>query len=275
MEYLIGKEASEKIKLEVKNEVELLKIKPCLAVILNRYDEASKIYIQAQQRNAEQLGIEYVLFDLEPSEEEYIKTIHKLNNDKKISAIMVTRPLFDGADESKILSQIDPNKDVDAMNAMTLGFILTNRKDSLAPATAESIMELLAYYNIEVSGKKVLVIGRSITVGKPVALMLLNKNATVTIAHTRTQNMEELMMGSDIIIVAIGKAEAIDSAKMKKGVIVIDAGINYVDNKIVGDVKTSEVPSLISKVPGGIGTLTSACLMRNVLKCYRKIKENE
>lgn len=275
MEYLIGKEASEKIKLEVKNEVELLKIKPCLAVILNRYDEASKIYIQAQQRNAEQLGIEYVLFDLEPSEEEYIKTIHKLNNDKKISAIMVTRPLFDGADESKILSQIDPNKDVDAMNAMTLGFILTNRKDSLAPATAESIMELLAYYNIEVSGKKVLVIGRSITVGKPVALMLLNKNATVTIAHTRTQNMEELMMGSDIIIVAIGKAEAIDSAKMKKGVIVIDAGINYVDNKIVGDVKASEVPSLISKVPGGIGTLTSACLMRNVLKCYRKIKENE
>lgn len=275
MEYLIGKEASEKIKLEVKNEVELLKIKPCLAVILNRYDEASKIYIQAQQRNAEQLGIEYVLFDLEPSEEEYIKTIHKLNNDKKISAIMVTRPLFDGADESKILSQIDPNKDVDAMNAMTLGFILTNRKDSLAPATAESIMELLAYYNIEVSGKKVLVIGRSITVGKPVALMLLNKNATVTIAHTRTQNMEELMMGSDIIIVAIGKAEAIDSAKMKKGVIVIDAGINYVDSKIVGDVKASEVPSLISKVPGGIGTLTSACLMRNVLKCYRKVKENE
>lgn len=275
MEYLIGKEASEKIKLEVKNEVELLKIKPCLAVILNRYDEASKIYIQAQQRNAEQLGIEYVLFDLEPSEEEYIKTIHKLNNNKKISAIMVTRPLFDGADESKILSQIDPNKDVDAMNAMTLGFILTNRKDSLAPATAESIMELLAYYNIEVSGKKVLVIGRSITVGKPVALMLLNKNATVTIAHTRTQNMEELMIDSDIIIVAIGKAEAIDSAKMKKGVIVIDAGINYVDNKIVGDVKVSEVPSLISKVPGGIGTLTSACLMRNVLKCYRKIKENE
>lgn len=275
MEYLIGKEASEKIKLEVKNEVELLKIKPCLAVILNRYDEASKIYIQAQQRNAEQLGIKYILYDLEPSEEEYIKTIHKLNNDKKISAIMVTRPLFDGADESKILSQIDPNKDVDAMNAMTLGFILTNRKNSLAPATAESIMELLAYYNIEVSGKKVLVIGRSITVGKPVALMLLNKNATVTIAHTRTQNMEELMIDSDIIIVAIGKAEAIDSAKMKKGVIVIDAGINYVDNKIVGDVKASEVPSLISKVPGGIGTLTSACLMRNVLKCYRKIKENE
>lgn len=275
MEYLFGKEASEKIKLEVKNEVELLKSKPCLAVILNRYDEASKIYIQAQQRNAEQLGIKYILFDLEPSEEEYIKTIHKLNNDKKISAIMVTRPLFDGADESKILSQIDPNKDVDAMNAMTLGFILTNRKNSLAPATAESIMELLAYYNIEVSGKKVLVIGRSITVGKPVALMLLNKNATVTIAHTRTQNMEELMIDSDIIIVAIGKAEAINSAKMKKGVIVIDAGINYVDNKIVGDVKASEVPSLISKVPGGIGTLTSACLMRNVLKCYRKIKENE
>lgn len=270
MEYLLGKEISLLIKQRVKEEVASLEVKPSLVVLVNENDPSSIGYVNSLEKNAINLGINFEKILMPSSEEVYISTIDELNVNPNVNAIMVTRPLFKGADETKILSWINPLKDVDVMNASSLGEIFIGNSD-VAPATAKAIIELIDYYNIECKGKNCLVIGRSISVGKPVSMMLLDKHATVTIAHSRTTSLDVLILQSDIIVCAVGKPHFLDCSKVKENAIVIDAGIHYLDDgRIVGDCLENEKVKYLSKVPGGVGTITSSVLMENVLKLYKK-----
>lgn len=271
MELLLGKETSLSIKEQVKNEVEKLEIKPKYVVLINKNDSSSIGYVNMQRKNALSLGIEFESIEMNDSEEEYIDTIEKLNKDDKVTAIMLTRPLFKGADEKKIISHLSPLKDVDAMNSSSLGELFVGSESYLAPCTAEAIMKLIKAYNIELKGKDVLVVGRSISVGKPVAMMLLEENATVTIAHSRTANLKNKLKDYDVVVAAVGKPWLIDAADCKEEAVIIDAGIHYLeDGSIVGDVKPSDKVKAMSKVPGGVGTITSAVLMENIMKLYHK-----
>ena len=271
MELLLGKETALKIKEQVKNEVDKLEVKPKYVVLINKNDSTSIGYVNMQRKNATSLGIEFESIEMDDSEEQYIETIERLNNDKSVTAVMLTRPLFKGADEKKIISHLSSLKDVDAMSSASLGELFVGSSDYLAPCTAEAIMKLIKAYNIELKGKDVLVVGRSISVGRPVALMLLEENATVTIAHSRTSDLNDKLKNYDVIIAAVGKAHLIDASLCKEDAIIIDAGIHYLeDGSIVGDVKPSDKVKAISKVPGGVGTITSAVLMENIMKLYHK-----
>ena len=270
MEYLSGKELSNQIKEKVKEEVASLTRKPHMVVLVNPNDESSLGYVRMQEKAAVQLGIRFSLITMKDSEEEYIAKIKELNEDKDVDAIMVTRPLFKGADESLIINEINPSKDVDALNPLSLGELFICKEGYIAPATAQAIIELIKAYKIEVKGKEVLVVGRSISVGKPVSMMLLEMNGTVTIAHSRSLDLPTFLSRADIVIAAVGKPHLLDASACKEGAIVIDAGIHYLEDGIVGDVKPNDKLRAISKVPGGVGAITTACLMMNVLKCYRR-----
>ena len=267
MEYLLGKPVAESIKERVKNKILGLKRKPNYVVLLNKDDSSSVGYVASQRKLANELGIEFTLIEVDPSYEDYFNKINEVNQNKNVDAVLITRPLFKGADEKKILSLIDPNKDVDAINPISLGKLFMDNA-LFASATAEAVIEMIDYYNIDVSGKKVLVIWRSLSVGKSASMLLLKKNATVTIAHSRSKDFESLYKNAEIIIVAVGKKELIDTSEMNKETIVIDCGIHYTQDGIFGDVKISDNVKMISKVPGGIGPITSALIMEHVLKCY-------
>ena len=267
MEYLLGKPVAEAIKNRVKEKITSLNIKPSYVVLLNKDDESSVGYVKAQGRLALEVGIDFKIIEVESNEEAYIDAINKANEDKSIDGILVTRPLFKGANEKKILSFLNPYKDVDAINPYALGKMFMDDA-FLVPATAEAVIEMLKYYKIDLVGKKVLVVGRSLSVGKSAAMLLLKENATVTIAHSKSVNFEKEYDDSDIVVAAVGRKELLDSSEMKEGAIVIDCGIHYEENGIFGDVKVSDKVKHISKVPGGIGPITSALLMEHVLKCY-------
>ncbi len=268
MKYLLGKEIAEKIKLDLQQKIALLDEKPKYAILLNEDDSSSVHYVLSQKKLATQLGIDLDVFSLKSDENEYILKIKELNNDSSYVGILITRPLFKNANEKKILSYLDPNKDIDAVNSTFFGKLLMNENYLFPPATSEAVMLMLEHYKINVDGKNVLVVGRSLSVGKPIALLLLNKNATVTIAHSHTKNLNEHLAKADIVIVSIGKAQYIDGKLLKDGAIVLDCGIHYLDSGIVGDVKVDEKLSMISKVPGGIGPITSILLMEHIYKCY-------
>ncbi|MBE6132349.1 MAG: bifunctional 5,10-methylenetetrahydrofolate dehydrogenase/5,10-methenyltetrahydrofolate cyclohydrolase [Erysipelotrichaceae bacterium] len=270
MELLLGKEISLNIKEQIKKEVEFLLEKPSLFVLVNENDSSSLGYVASLEKTALNLGITFEKRIMKDSEEEYINTIKELNENPACSAIMVTRPLFKGAREEYILSFISPLKDVDVMNKVSLGDIFVGN-DDLAPATAKATMKMIEHYGIELKGKDCLVIGRSISVGKPLSMMLLNKHATVTIAHSRTVNLMEKVKNYDVVVVAVGIPHFLDSSLCKEDAIVLDCGIHYLDDgRIVGDVLPSDNVSKLSKVPGGIGTITTSVLMENVLKLYKK-----
>ena len=271
MKFLLGKEISLDIKDKIKTKLETLETKPSLYVLVNENDASSLGYVSMLEKNATNLGIRFEKILMESNEESYISKIEELNNNKDVTAIMVTRPLYKGADENKILSHIDSFKDVDAMNTRGLGEIFIGN-DNIAPATAKAIIKMIEYNNIEVKGKDCLVIGRSISVGKPVSMMLLNRHGTVTIAHSRTINLDEHISRADIIVCAVGIPHFLDSKKVKEGCIILDAGIHYLDDgKVVGDVLPDESKDItLSKVPGGVGTITTSVLLENVLKLYEK-----
>lgn len=270
MELLLGKEISQKIKDKIIQEVEGLEIKPKLVVLVNAEDSSSIGYVNSMEKVALNLGIEFEKLLMIPSELEYISTIERLNVDSTCSAIMITRPLFKNANEKKILSYIHPLKDVDVMNKVGLGEIFIGN-DDIAPATAKATMKMIEHYNIDLTGKDCLVIGRSISVGKPLSMMLLNKNATVTMAHSKTVDLFEKVKNYDVIILAVGIPHFLDASLCKKNAIILDCGIHYLeDGRIVGDVLPSHNVKMISKVPGGIGTITTSVLMDNVLKLYKK-----
>lgn len=289
---LDGKKISEEIKSEIKNKTLHLKtqrgITPGLAFILVGDNPASQSYVKMKNKACDEVGFYSITDKLpaETSEEFLLELIYKLNLDKSIHGILVQLPLPKHIDENKIIEAIDYRKDVDGFHPINVGKLVIGQ-DSLRPCTPAGIQELLIRYGIETSGKHVVVVGRSNIVGKPVANMFLQKqagaNAVVTIAHTGTKDISYFTKQADILIAAIGKSEIITGEMIKSGVVVIDVGINRVEDtaakngyRIVGDVhfeSVSKVASAISPVPGGIGPMTIAMLLSNTFKVADQTNE--
>ncbi len=272
-----GNQISKSILDELKNKCDTyLKTnkKICMVDILVGDDEASKVYIENKKKKFDYVGIEFKLLKLNSDikEKELIDKIEELNNDSTINAIFIEMPLPKGINEKNIIDKILPNKDVDGFSVKNLGALLQGNK-GFFPCTAEGIIELLKRSNIELSGKNCVVLGRSNIVGKPVSILLLNENATVTICHSKTKYLKDICKTADILVVAIGKAKFIDDTFVKDGAIVIDVGIHrFYDNdkKIVcGDVdfdKVIEKTSYISPVPGGVGPMTVTMLIKHCVE---------
>lgn len=269
---LDGKLISEEIKKRVAEEVYSLNDTLTLAIILVGKDPASEIYVNSKTKACEKAGIktkDYFLDNKIP-EKELIDLIRTLNEDPLITGILVQMPLPSHISEDNVVNSIDPAKDVDGLNIINQGKLLNNA-NCIVPATPKGILTLLKRYFVEISGKHAVIIGRSKLVGKPMALLLLNNNATITVCHSRTENLKEIVKRADIVIVAIGKPKFLTADMVKKDAAVIDVGINRVQGKIVGDVdfeEVSEVASYITPVPRGVGPMTIASLLENVVKCY-------
>ncbi len=269
---LDGKMISEEIKKRVADEVTSLKDELTLAIILVGQDPASEIYVSSKTKACAKAHIktkDYFLGD-HTTEKELLEIIHELNKDDSITSILVQMPLPSHISEDNIVNSINPLKDVDGLNIINQGKLLNNT-DCLVPATPKGILSLLKRYFIEISGKNAVVIGRSKLVGKPIALLLLNNNATVTICHSKTENLKDITRKADIVIVAIGKPKFLTGDMVKRDATIIDVGINRIQGKIVGDVdfeSVQEIASYITPVPGGVGPMTIASLLENVVKCY-------
>lgn len=273
-----GKTVSAAVKQRVADEVKILNqkgVSVCLAVILVGEDPASKIYVSNKKKACEQLGIiskEYVL-PSSTDQEEILSLIEQLNNDKTVNGILCQLPLPKGLDEKAVIDAISPEKDVDAFHPVNVGKIMIGDYDFL-PCTPAGIMEMLAYYNIDVSGKECVVIGRSNIVGKPMSMLLLHKNGTVTICHSKTKNLCEVTSKADILVAAVGKADFVTADMVKDGAVVIDVGMNRnSDGKLCGDVDfqaVSQKASYITPVPGGVGPMTIATLMQNTLTAAKR-----
>ena len=273
-----GKMVSLKLKDELKEKVSKLEVKPKLVVISVGDNPASKVYVRQKEKCATYVGFlyEHLHYD-EIKDEDLIKQIEKLNKDNSVSGMIVQLPLPKGMDEKRIVNSIDPDKDVDGLSYINAGRLLNN-EECLTSCTPAGIMELLKAYNIDPSGKRVVVIGRSILVGKPMMNLMINANATVTLCHSKTVDIEKITRQADILIVAIGKPNFVKKNMVKRGSIVIDVGINRVDDKLIGDVDYNDVYSkvkLITPVPGGVGPMTVIMLMNNVYKAYLNRKTSK
>lgn len=277
MTIIDGKAVSAAVKDEVKNEVEQLKKSgsvPCLAVVLVGNDPASKVYVGNKKKACEYCGIkslEYLL-DENTTEEELLSLINVLNNDSTVNGILVQLPLPKHINEEHIINSIVPSKDVDAFHPVNVGKIMIGNPDFL-PCTPAGVMEMLKKYNIETCGKDCVIIGRSNIVGKPMAMLMLAANATVTVCHSKTANIKEKCKNADIIIAAVGKAGFVTADMVKDGAVVIDVGINRnSEGKLCGDVdfeSVSQKASYITPVPGGVGPMTIATLMKNTLAAFK------
>ncbi len=283
MTLIDGKATSQKIKDEIKNEVIKLKqkgITPTLAVILVGDDPASQTYVASKQKAclACQMGSVMHKLSANTTQQELISLIDVLNADDSIDGILVQLPLPKHINTNEILRKIDPKKDVDGFCAQNMGALVSGL-DGFVPCTPLGIMELLKQYNINPQGLNALVIGRSNIVGKPMAALLLNAGATVTIAHSKTKNLADLSKNADLIIAAIGKANFIKPEMVKEGAIIIDVGINRLENgKLVGDCDFENLKDkcdFITPVPGGVGPMTIAMLLSNTLKSAKERKLNE
>lgn len=272
-----GKVISAAVKSRVKAEVEELKSKGIttgLAVIIVGNDPASKVYVANKKKACEALGIiseEYAMPE-NTTEQELLNLIDELNHKKSINGILCQLPLPKHLDEKLIINSISYEKDVDAFHPVNVGRIMIGDYD-FVPCTPAGIMEMLDYEGIEVSGKNCVVIGRSNIVGKPMGMLLLHKNGTVTICHSRTQNLKEICKNADILVAAVGKAKFVTADMVKDGAVVIDVGMNRVDGKLCGDVDYESVKdkaSAITPVPGGVGPMTIAMLMQNTLTAAKK-----
>ena len=274
MQLIDGKAISAKVKEEVKNEAAQLTEKgvvPCLAVILVGDDKASQTYVNSKEKACKACGIRSLKYTLEANtgESALIDLIQSLNENDEVDGILVQLPLPKHIDENKILEKISCEKDVDGFHAVNVGRLVSGL-DGFVPCTPCGIMRLFKEYGIEVSGKNAVVIGRSNIVGKPMANLLLNANATVTVTHSKTQNLAKITKDADIIVVAIGKPNFLKADMVKNGTVVIDVGINRLENnKLVGDVDFENVAnkcSFITPVPGGVGPMTIAMLLKNTIK---------
>ncbi len=273
-----GKEVSAKVRAELKKETQALiestGIYPGLAVILVGNDPASQVYVRNKQLACEELGFhpfEYKLSE-NTTQEQLLDLISVLNKDPKVHGILVQLPLPDHLDEQSVLYSIAPEKDVDAFHPYNVGKIMIGSYDVL-PCTPAGVMELLDAYGVEISGKNCVVIGRSNIVGKPMAMLLLQRSGTVTICHSRTKNLAEVCAEADILVVAIGKPKFVTADMVKEGAVVVDVGINRDENnKLYGDVDFESVEpkaSLITPVPGGVGPMTITMLMKNTLRAAK------
>ena len=277
MNIIDGKAVSAAVKDEVKEQVAALKKDggvPCLAVVLVGDDPASKVYVRNKKRACEYCGIkslEYIL-DKTASEQQLLDLIDVLNNEPTVHGILVQLPLPPHINEQNIINAISEQKDVDAFHPANVGRLMTGNPDFL-PCTPAGVMEMLKKYNIETAGKDCVIIGRSNIVGKPMAMLMLMANSTVTICHSKTKNLKEKCLSADILIAAIGKPKFVTADMVKDGAVVIDVGINRTeDGKLCGDVDFDEVSkkaSYITPVPGGVGPMTIATLMKNTLTAYK------
>lgn len=265
------------MKAQVARETEELKkqgITPGLAVVIVGDDPASRVYVNNKKKACELVGFkseEYAL-SAETSQEELLELVKKLNEREDINGILVQLPLPKHLDEKEVIEAINPIKDVDAFHAVNVGKIMIGDYDFL-PCTPAGVMEMLASYDIPVSGKNCVVIGRSNIVGKPMAMLLLHKNGTVTICHSKTQNLKEICSNADILVAAVGIPKFVTADMVKEGAVVIDVGMDRDENgKLCGDVdfeNVKEKTSYITPVPGGVGPMTIATLMKNTLKSCR------
>lgn len=276
-----GKKVSAQVKEQVRIETEeLVKkgIKPGLAVIIVGDDPASRVYVNNKKKACEKVGFLSKEFALPATttQEELLALVNELNEDREINGILCQLPLPKGLDEKAVIEAISPLKDVDAFHASNVGKIMIGDYDFL-PCTPAGVMEMLHSYNIPVEGKECVVIGRSNIVGKPMAMLLLHENGTVTITHSRTKNLKEVTKRADILVAAIGKPKFVTADMVKEGAVVIDVGMDRDENgKLCGDVDFETVKekcSAITPVPGGVGPMTIAVLMKNTLKAC-KIQNN-
>ena len=273
-----GKELAKKIRANLKIECEELKkknINSKLAVIMVGEDPASKVYVRNKSRACEDVGIKYeeYLLDVNTTQKELTELIEKLNNDKTVNGILLQSPIPSNLDINEAFRTISPEKDVDGFNPINVGMLVLNQ-DTFVSCTPYGIMKMFEEYDIDLTGKNVVILGRSNIVGKPLIHCCLNKNATVISCHSKTQNLAQKAKEADVLISAIGKANFVTADMVKDGAVVIDVGINRLDNgKITGDVdfeSVKEKASYITPVPGGVGPMTIAMLMNNVIKATRR-----
>ncbi len=276
-----GKKISAEIKDEVKEEVAALKEEGreiALAVIQVGADPASSVYVRNKKRACEYTGIESVSYELPESttQEELLDIVRKCNENSKINGILVQLPLPSHIDEDEVLLAIDPKKDVDGFHPVSVGNMVIG-EDGFLPCTPAGVIQLLKRSGVEIEGKECVVLGRSNIVGKPMSILLLRENGTVTICHSRTKNLKEVCKRADILVVAIGKPKFIDDSYVKEGAVIIDVGIHRNENnKLCGDVDFDKVEpkvSAITPVPGGVGPMTIAMLMKNCVESKKLFGE--
>ena len=278
-ELIDGKLVSSELRLNVKKDVEEIKSKygliPGLAVIIVGDNPASRVYVRNKKRACEEAGINSYEISLpeNTTEKQLLSEIEKLNKDGNVHGILVQLPLPAHISEDNVINAIDPAKDVDAFHPVNVGKIMTG-KYSFLPCTPAGVISLLDYYNVDLSGKKCVVLGRSNIVGKPMAHLLMERNATVTVCHSKTLNINDELLRADVIVVAIGRPEFLKGNSVKEGAVVIDVGINRTaEGKLVGDVdfkSVSEKASLITPVPGGVGPMTITTLLQNTLTAFKR-----
>lgn len=275
-----GKQVSEEIRSSLRSEVERLSAQgftPGLAVILVGEDPASQVYVRNKEKACHDLGYysEVHRLSAETSQEDLLALVNKLNMQESIHGILVQLPLPGHIDEKSVIDAISVEKDVDGFHPVNVGNLVIG-DESLLPCTPAGVIELIKRTGIEMSGKHAVVIGRSNIVGKPVSLLLQRENATVTMCHSRTANMKELTKQADILVVAIGRANFVDASYVKPGAVVIDVGMNRLDNgKLAGDVdfeSVREVSGPITPVPGGVGPMTITMLMQNTLIAAKRLQ---
>ena len=273
-----GKKVSAEVRVCLAKEVKELKEKtgrvPGLATVLVGDDPASAVYVRNKNKICRELGFKSFeqKLSLDTSEAKLLKLIKELNSNNDIHGILVQLPLPNQIDSEKILQAIDPNKDVDGFHPINVGKLVVGNA-LLTPCTPSGIIKLLDHYEIDISGKHAVVLGRSNIVGKPLSMLLLQRNATITICHSRTKNLDEITRSADILVAAIGRANFVTENMVSEGTIVIDVGINRVDGKLTGDINfepVSKKASYITPVPGGVGPMTIALLMENTLKAFKK-----
>ncbi|MEG1792302.1 MAG: tetrahydrofolate dehydrogenase/cyclohydrolase catalytic domain-containing protein [Bacilli bacterium] len=270
---LDGKEVSTNIRQKLKEQIEKFPQRPKLIDIQIGHNDASDIYIKGKEKAANAIGIDFecLRYDEKTKEEEIIKTIKKLNTDKTVNGIFIQSPVADGFNEIKLINTVDPLKDVDGLTFLNAGKLI-NKDESLISCTPNGIIKMLKFYNIKISSKRVVIVGRSNLVGKPLTNLFINEDATVTLCHSKTINLKEITKEADILVVAIGKKQFITEDMIKENAIVIDVGINRHEGKIYGDVdfkNASLKASYITPVPGGVGPMTITMLLYNVVKAYK------
>ena len=280
MEILDGKYTSsvmlQNLKTEIQKYLQEGKRAPRIDIMLVGDDYASQMYVNMKEKKALDLGILVNIhtFDKEISQDQLIKLIKQLNSNSEVDGIMVQLPMPEHINESEVLESILPSKDVDGLTSTNLGKLFKNDSSAIAPATAKGVIKILEKYNIKIEGKNAVVIGRGDISGLPIAAMLQNRNATVTICHSHTQELKEICMRGDILVSSIGRPEYIDEQYVKKGSIVIDVGTNRnSEGKLVGDVNFNSVKDIagyITPVPGGVGPMTIACLFDNLIEMYKR-----
>ncbi|MGM0419649.1 MAG: bifunctional methylenetetrahydrofolate dehydrogenase/methenyltetrahydrofolate cyclohydrolase FolD [Bacillota bacterium] len=271
-----GKQIAQNIRTELKTKVQSLKDEgrePGLAVVLVGDNPASETYVGMKEKAAQEIGIHSELHDVDASisQEELLDLVDQLNNNDKIDGILVQLPLPDHIDELSVLEAIDPGKDVDGFHPINTGRLFSGQKDLLRfdPCTPLGIIELIERKGFDIEGKNAVIVGRSNIVGKPVAHLLLERNATITVCHSRTKDLKAQTLDADILVAAVGRPNFITGDMVKEGACVIDVGINRVEGKLVGDVdydSAYERAGAITPVPGGVGPMTIAMLMKNTVK---------